>query len=74
MEVGCYVLDLYCDCENPCEHTHNEFPHQFTGATGGYAREQARDIGWRFHRDGTLSCPKCRIRKIRRKSGRKGKL
>ncbi len=70
MEVGCYVLELTCDNENPY-HISGEFPHKFTAANGGYAREQARDNGWKFHKDGTLSCPKCRIRKIRRKFGRK---
>ena len=61
---GCYTLNCYCDHENP-DHRWNEFPHQYTGQTEGQCKKQARSQGWRFHSDGTATCPKCMKRKKR---------
>ena len=63
MIVGCYVLDLYCDEKND-EHKHQEFPHQYTGETGGQCREAARQEGWKLDlHEGRATCPKCTKRK-----------
>jgi hypothetical protein len=55
--IGCYLLDLYCQWENP-EHKYNEFPHQFTAEKGSTCRKEARKKGWKFS-DGFATCPKC---------------
>lgn len=55
---GCYSLDLYCRYSFE-GHAWDEFPHQFVGETGGQCRKQAKARGWRMHRDGTATCPKC---------------
>ena len=56
---GAYVLHLYCKYKNP-EHEHGEFPHEPTDVqTGADARRIAREWGWKLHRDGTATCPKC---------------
>lgn len=73
--TGCYTLDLYCDVtcrtrSDPClivggkrlirgEHSHGEFPHQFTDELGSQCRKMARQAGWVFKRDGTTVCPRC---------------
>ena len=63
MIVGCYVLDLYCDLENP-DHKYDEFPHQYTAETGGKCRKDARREGWKLNLwEGTAICPKCNKKK-----------
>ncbi|MDP1713087.1 MAG: hypothetical protein Q8K86_11605 [Candidatus Nanopelagicaceae bacterium] len=60
--VGCYLVDLYCDCRGVCGagpkdwgpdygihcscHEFKEFPHQFTHEFGSKARTQAKKNGW----------------------------
>ena len=56
--AGAYCLNLYCDHEND-QHGFREFPHEFTSETGGECRREARARGWKIHRDGTATCPKC---------------
>lgn len=53
-----YLLQLYCDNENP-EHNWREFPHEYTGEHGPRCRALARRDGWRIMRDGHCYCPKC---------------
>lgn len=78
MQIGCYTLDLYCDCTDvqsdtndssnaSTTHVFREFPHQFTAELGSSCRKQAIRAGWVLHRDGTTTCPKCVIRKGLRK-------
>lgn len=56
---GSYTLDLYCDHDNP-DHTRCEFPHEIGDAVSeSEARRIARSLGWKLHRDGTATCPKC---------------
>lgn len=54
-EVGCYVLDLYC---NQCqvEHVLIDTSKQFTGHTLAQARKAARKAGWVTGRKKVL-CP-----------------
>lgn len=71
MIVGCYAMDLYCDRQRPKDygaswqpvpagrHRDGEFPHTFEGKTYGECQRTARARGWIFHRDGTVSCPRC---------------
>lgn len=56
--AGAYTLHLYCDHENSA-HEYNEFPHIITGEFGSKCRSLARSCGWKLHRDGTATCPKC---------------
>ena len=58
MYVGCYSLDLYCDQDNPA-HAYKEFPKTYTSELGTKARSTAKKDGWIFHRDSTMTCPKC---------------
>lgn len=60
----CYELHAYCDHEND-EHDFEEFPHIFTGRNQREVKAQARKNGWRFHHNGTATCPKCMARKKR---------
>lgn len=69
-EVGCYSLHLYCDkpkCPGPEEILPNggaiTIEDEYTGRTRGECVAQARSDGWIFHRDGRLTCPKCRAGK-----------
>jgi hypothetical protein len=63
MIVGCYALDLYCDNEP----VHGKKPMerrvgQFTGETGGQARQEARRVGWLINLGkNTCVCPKCAL-------------
>jgi len=57
--VGCYTMDLYCDCESD-RHDHGEFPHQFIAHKYSQCKRQAQKEGWVFKRNGTDAvCPKC---------------
>jgi hypothetical protein len=38
---------------------HNNGPAEFTGNTLGSTRRSARRCGWRFNRDGEVTCPTC---------------
>lgn len=56
---GSYDLHLYCDHENPA-HGFREFPwHISEFQTSRDARAAARRKGWKLHRDGSATCPKC---------------
>lgn len=55
---GTYSLDAYCKYENP-DHSFEEFPHSAHGQTERKAQRHLRSKGWRFHNDGTATCPKC---------------
>lgn len=64
MNVGCYVLDLYCD--NEAAHLFDGQVNydlaggsaHFTHETGSGARSKARKRGWRIGRERDL-CPAC---------------
>jgi hypothetical protein len=57
--VGCYSLHLYC-CYKSTDHEYREFPHEYTGATGGQCRRQARRDGWIINvKHNQATCPKC---------------
>ena len=59
MEVSCYDMDLYCD-QASVKHPFDSFPQQFTGANRADAARKAKERGWRFHRNNTVSCPRCK--------------
>lgn len=74
MWIGCYSLDLYCDCAGTTYdyredgsgklidnngHVYGEFPHQYTAELGAACRSLARKAGWILKRDGSAICPKC---------------
>jgi hypothetical protein len=70
-EIGCYSIDLYCDCvstENygfDCPHAtanYKCYPEQFDGQTRGECRGKARSYGWVFKRDGRIISPHCKGR------------
>ena len=61
--AGCYTLHLYCDNANG-NHAWGEFPHELTHELGSSCRKEARRRGWVFHRNGTVTCPKCPPRHI----------
>ena len=54
-----YSLHLYCRYLNPA-HKFGEFPHEYNGEHGPRVFNEARAAGWRIHKDGTATCPKCR--------------
>lgn len=57
--VGGYVLDLYCDYQNP-DHVYLEFPWQYVTEFGWTCRAEARRDGWQLDlRKGLARCPKC---------------
>ncbi len=79
MEAGCYTLDLYCDTPDndpdPGKRIHPFlwFPRQFINEYGSECRRKARETGWVFHRDGTLTCPICNGKMTREEAeNRKG--
>ena len=64
-ESGGYVLNLECDVPNctadnpvlPWKKT--PFRDSFYKSTRTFCVTQAREKGWIFHRNNTLTCPKC---------------
>ena len=70
MIVGCYTLDLYCDCPTHKE-IYSEFPDQYFAEFGKNCMKQARANGWKFTRDkitgGRIAiCPRCSGKKIKK--------
>lgn len=71
-EVGGYTMDLYCDYvvwsgeygdlpDLPHDYTEmKNLPSQFYAQTRGGCMKQARKCGWKFKRDGTISCILCK--------------
>ncbi len=60
MIVGSYVLQLYCQEDNP-EHGRDEFPHEYTAEFGAACRKAARQEGWILNlKEHTAICPKCK--------------
>lgn len=57
MQVGCYSLDLYCDCEH--KEPSRLFPHVYTAETGARCRRQAKNDGWKLLRKNLAICPEC---------------
>jgi hypothetical protein len=58
MIVGCYTLDLYCDCPE-CQ-IQETFPQQFVGKTFQACVREAREKGWRISTNAmTAYCPQC---------------
>jgi hypothetical protein len=55
---GGYTLDCYCDHENDA-HPFKAFPHNFFNRDKRETFADARAAGWKFHRDGTATCPLC---------------
>ena len=52
-----YSLDLYCDSDLPYwEHDHIG---QFNAQTFGQCAKEARQSGWKIHKDRTATCPLC---------------
>lgn len=54
-----YSMDLYCDRIND-NHSQFEFPHQFLGETFAECARAARNTGWKIHKNGFATCPRCR--------------
>lgn len=69
MIAGGYDLHLYCRHEKlPVVHTDDvpkgshrlcEFPHEFYGRSESDCKNQARQSGSVFNRDGEVTCPRC---------------
>lgn len=75
MIAGGYVLHLYCRYASQSEQSiapaadtlsgrafdarHYGGPAEFSAETGADARRMARRRGWRFGRDGDVTCPLC---------------
>ena len=64
MEVGCYTLDIYCDCPLHTEITTGvKFkivnPKQYTGQTLQECRKKALKAGWIFHHNKRQTCIRC---------------
>jgi len=72
MIVGCYTLDLYCDCERVndttgqcgCGVRHLAYDYfrvvsQYTGRNERECLRQAKRDGWKISK-GTVTCPLCR--------------
>jgi hypothetical protein len=59
MEVGGYVLHLYCDVED-CPSWHNGTNQEYGGPNRNHARRKAREEGWSLGKR-TL-CPQCNPR------------
>lgn len=61
MQVGCYLLDLYCD--NPAHKPggYSDAPHyQYSDEHGSRCRRMARKHGWRWSSDAMVAvCPEC---------------
>ena len=76
MISSCYTMDLYCRhsaytktgmsyADEMKLHSHAEFPHEFTGETFGQCKKQAQKRGWVFNKDGEITCPKCKVKKVK---------
>lgn len=67
-EVSCYDMALYCDnedCKAPDADLYRlSRPTEFQGHTRGQCVTQARKYGWKFHRNGTVSCGYCNKRQL----------
>lgn len=59
MIVGCYTMDLYCDASDHKSVATRRGGWQYTGETAGECKRKAKADGWKFHRDGEVSCPEC---------------
>lgn len=59
--VGGYSLDLYCRHEHTLGNTPQlyECNHSFQGRTFSECKRRALGHGWKFHKDGTTTCPLC---------------
>ena len=53
-----HILELVCDQEN-LDHKIGDFPATYVCERALTVRRKARKDGWVFHRDGSVSCPKC---------------
>ena len=76
-------MTLYCDNRKnskrisrlervqakPGEHFDSEFPMEFLAIDGKTCIQQAKEIGWYFHRDGRTVCPRCHLGGIKLKPG-----
>lgn len=62
MEVGGYSMHLYCRHKDRA-HPWRYLPHEFIAQTRGQCVRSARKRGWKFHRDGEVSCPLCNGKK-----------
>lgn len=66
MKVGCYSLDMYCDREghdpyrqDPVTNEYDPSPWTFTGRTEAACIRDAKATGWKFHSNGSHTCPRC---------------
>ncbi len=69
MIAAYYTTDLYCrhapQSDTPIvppdtyDERHRNGPIQFTGETFGETKRKARQCGWRFDRDGDVTCQIC---------------
>lgn len=54
-----YSMDLYCEADGH-QHGYNEGQAQFFGETWADCARQAREAGWRIHKQRReCICPKC---------------
>ena len=62
-EVSGFTMDLYCDnAENPYDRYSDDGHVQGYYADASLRRccvKAAKKDGWKFHKDGTVTCPKC---------------
>jgi hypothetical protein len=69
MIVSGHSMDLYCrksgystNDEPKVGHPVGYLPHHFVGNSFADCKRQARLVGWKFHRDGDVTCPLCQKR------------
>lgn len=76
-------MTLYCDNRKnskhipralalhakPGDHLDGEFPMEFIAIDGKTCLQQAKEIGWYFHRDGRTVCPRCHLGGVKLKPG-----
>jgi hypothetical protein len=54
-----YVIDLYCKYKVDDTRHFDYWGVTFSGHSRAKARQDAKNSGWKFHRDGTATCPMC---------------
>lgn len=60
---GCYTLHAYCDQEGCYKGgSYHTGWAEFNGEKRSECLRTARKLGWKFHNDGTATCPDCMAR------------
>lgn len=54
-----WAMDLYCRYIVDYRHDADTWGVSIGGPSKHEAHKEARRLGWRLHRDGTATCPRC---------------